>query len=83
MSTRTLKIAKHIANERSQSIRFYPLSYNQERVIEQTVLSALTQDYDNLEVVVSDDASPDPTPQLLRELQEQYPERLKVFLHQN
>ena len=57
-------------------------SYNQERVIEQTVLSALTQDYDNLEVVVSDDASPDRTPQLLRELQEQYPERLKVFLHQ-
>ena len=58
-------------------------SYNQERVIEQTVLSALTQDYDNLEVVVSDDASLDRTPQLLRELQGQYPERLKVFLHQN
>jgi len=57
-------------------------SYNQERVIEQTVLSALTQDYDNLEVIVSDDASLDRTPQLLKELQEQYPGRLKVFLHQ-
>jgi len=57
-------------------------SYNQERVIEQTVLSALTQDYDNLEVVVSDDASLDRTPQLLSELQEQYPGRLKIFLHQ-
>jgi len=57
-------------------------SYNQERVIEQTLLSALTQDYDNLEVVVSDDASLDRTPQLLGELQAQYPERLKVFLHQ-
>jgi glycosyltransferase involved in cell wall biosynthesis len=57
-------------------------SYNQEHVIEQTVLSALTQDYSNLEVVVSDDASPDRTPQLLRELQGQYPDRLKVFLHQ-
>ena len=56
-------------------------SYNQERVIEQTVLSALTQDYDNLEVVVSDDASLDRTPQLLKELQEQYSDRLKVFLH--
>ena len=32
-------------------------SYNQENVIEQTVMSALTQDYDNLEVIVSDDAS--------------------------
>src|SRR6266511_1960576 len=57
-------------------------SYNQENVIEQTLLSALTQDYDNLEVVVSDDASLDSTPQILREIQEKYPERLKIFLHQ-
>jgi glycosyltransferase involved in cell wall biosynthesis len=57
-------------------------SYNQENVIEQTVMSALTQDYDNLEVVVSDDASLDKTPQILREIQQKYPERLKIFLHQ-
>jgi glycosyltransferase involved in cell wall biosynthesis len=57
-------------------------SYNQENVIEQTVMSALTQNYDNLEVVVSDDASVDGTPQILREIQEKYPERLKIFLHQ-
>ena len=37
-------------------------SYNQEDVIEQTVMSSLTQDYDDLEVVVSDDASTDGTP---------------------
>ena len=41
-------------------------SYNQENVIEQTVMSALTQNYDNLEVVVSDDASVDGTPQILK-----------------
>jgi glycosyltransferase involved in cell wall biosynthesis len=57
-------------------------SYNQETVIEQTVMSALTQDYDNLEVVVSDDASMDGTPQILREIHEKYPQRLKVFIHQ-
>jgi glycosyltransferase involved in cell wall biosynthesis len=57
-------------------------SYNQESVIEQTVLSALTQNYDNLEVVVSDDASIDGTQQILREIQGKYPERLKLFLHQ-
>ena len=57
-------------------------SYNQENVIEQTVMSALTQNYDNLEVVVSDDASADGTPQILREIQGKYPERLKIFLHQ-
>jgi len=58
-------------------------SYNQENVIEQTVLSALTQNYDNLEVVVSDDSSADRTPQILREIQEKHSKRLKIFLHQN
>jgi glycosyltransferase involved in cell wall biosynthesis len=57
-------------------------SYNQENVIEQTVMSALTQNYDNLEVIVSDDASVDGTPQILKEIQGKYPERLKIFLHQ-
>jgi glycosyltransferase involved in cell wall biosynthesis len=57
-------------------------SYNQEDVIEQTVMSSLTQDYDNLEVVVSDDASKDETPQILNELEAKYPGRLKVFLHE-
>jgi glycosyltransferase involved in cell wall biosynthesis len=57
-------------------------SYTQESVIEQTVMSALMQEYDNLEVVVTDDASKDRTPQILRELQASYPERLRVFLHQ-
>lgn len=57
-------------------------SYNQEHVIEQTVMSSLTQDYDDLEVVVSDDASTDGTPQILNELEAKYPGRLKVFLHE-
>jgi glycosyltransferase involved in cell wall biosynthesis len=57
-------------------------SYNQEGVIEQTVMSSLAQDYDNLEVVVSDDASRDGTPQILNELESKYPGRLKVFLHE-
>src|SRR5215467_1073431 len=57
-------------------------SYNQETIIEETVMSALTQNYDNMEVVVSDDASTDRTPQILRGIQRKYPERLKTFLHQ-
>jgi glycosyltransferase involved in cell wall biosynthesis len=57
-------------------------SYNQESVIEQTVMSSLTQDYENLEVVVSDDASRDGTPQILQELQAKYPGRLRIFLYQ-
>jgi glycosyltransferase involved in cell wall biosynthesis len=57
-------------------------SYNQEDIIEQTVMSALTQNYDNLEVVVSDDASVDGTPQILKDLQVKHPDRLRIFLHQ-
>lgn len=40
-------------------------TYNQARYIEQTVESALMQDYPNLEVLVSDDCSTDETPQLM------------------
>ena len=58
-------------------------SYNQENMIEQTLMSALTQDYDRLEVVVSDDASSDRTPQVLEAMQAKYPHRLKVFLHKS
>lgn len=55
--------------------------FNQENLITETVLSALNQTYENIEVVVSDDASTDSTPQLLRDLQKQYHPKLKVFLH--
>ena len=56
-------------------------SYNQENVIEHTLMSALTQDYDNLEVVITDDASTDKTPDILKALQVKFPQRLRVFLN--
>lgn len=56
-------------------------SYNQEGIIEETLSSALSQTYDNIEVVVSDDASTDLTPQILLKWQQEYPEKLMVFLH--
>lgn len=56
-------------------------SYNQEAIIEQTLLSSLEQDYDNLEVVVTDDASTDSTPEILREYMSRYPGRLKIILN--
>lgn len=56
-------------------------AYNQENVIEETLLSTLTQNYDNLEVVVTDDASQDRTPEVIKEIGLKYPGRLKAFLH--
>lgn len=55
--------------------------FNQESVIAETVLSALNQTYENIEVVVSDDASTDGTPDLLETLQKQHHPKLKVLLH--
>lgn len=40
--------------------------YNQERYIGECVESALSQNYENLEVVVIDDGSTDPTPKILQ-----------------
>ncbi len=57
-------------------------TYNQQDVVEQTLMSTLEQDYDQLEVIVSDDASTDRTPGILKSLQGKYSGRLKVFLHQ-
>jgi len=60
------------------------ISYNQERFIREALESALQQDYDNLEVVVADDASRDGTRAIIRELAQRYPQRLKpVFNRSN
>lgn len=56
-------------------------SYNQEEVIEQTLHSALSQTYENIEVIVSDDGSTDLTSQILNQWQQKFPQKLKIFLH--
>lgn len=55
--------------------------YNQENIIEHTILSCLNQEYDNFEVVVSDDGSTDRTPQVLNKLSVMYPEKLRLILN--
>jgi len=53
------------------------ISYNQEKFIREALVSALEQDYENLEVVVADDASTDATQDIIRELAQRFPQRLK------
>lgn len=57
------------------------ICYNQERYIKEALTSALEQDYDNLEVVVADDASTDNTQQIIRELGKDHPEKLKMYFN--
>ncbi len=53
-------------------------TYNQEQWIEKAIISAATQTYTNLEVIVTDDCSSDRTSEKVLNLLEQY-ERVKYF----
>ncbi len=59
------------------------ITYNQQDLVEQTLLSALEQDYDNLEVIVSDDNSTDSTQKIIQAIADKYPNRLIPILNQS
>ncbi|MBV6397457.1 MAG: hypothetical protein HFACDABA_03071 [Anaerolineales bacterium] len=59
------------------------ITYNQQDLVEQTLLSALEQEYDNLQVVASDDASPDSTAKVIRALAKKYRGRLVPVLNKS
>lgn len=48
------------------------LSYQQERYVEEALLSLLNQDYENIELIISDDASQDRTQELIQFLLDKY-----------
>ena len=59
------------------------LAYRHAPFIEKAVRSAVAQDAPfDWEIIVSDDASPDETPEILRRLQREFPQHLRVFLHE-
>lgn len=47
-------------------VSFILISYNQEKYIEKALLSVLNQDYNNIQIIVSDDASNDNTKSIIR-----------------
>lgn len=55
-------------------------TYNQEAYIEQTIRSAMSQTYTNLEIIVGDDNSTDGTQQLVESL-EQRDSRIRYYRH--
>jgi glycosyltransferase involved in cell wall biosynthesis len=58
------------------------IAYNQEAFIEESLVSALEQDYDRLQVVVADDASRDNTARIIESVAQRYGDRLKPLLSQ-
>ena len=57
------------------------IAYNQAGYIAEAISSAVEQDYATLEVVVSDDASTDRTPDIISEFATRYPDRVKPVLN--
>lgn len=50
-------------------------TYNQEKYLRNTIVSVINQDYDNIEIVISDDASSDNTEFVVKQIIEETPER--------
>ena len=57
------------------------VTYNQEQFVNETLKSAIDQDYKNLEVVVSDDGSSDGTSKIINEYAKRYPLRVKAIMN--
>lgn len=57
------------------------ITYNQKHLITETIESVLSQDYDNLEIVVADDASTDGTQEVILDFQRKYPDAVLPVLN--
>src|SRR5690606_35271691 len=59
------------------------ITYNHESFIRDTMEGFLSQDFKaDWDIIVSDDASTDKTPSILREYQAKYPNKVKLILHE-
>ena len=57
-------------------------TYNHESFISDCLDSILTQDYENFEIIVGDDASTDNNQEILLEYKDRYPNIIKLVLHE-
>jgi glycosyltransferase involved in cell wall biosynthesis len=64
-------------------VTFALFAYTQEKYIREAVEGALVQTYENLEIIISDDASPDKTFEIMQELVRDYSGPHKIILNRN
>ena len=64
-------------------VTFALFAYNQEKYIREAVEGALAQDYPNLEIILSDDCSPDRTYEIMREAASKYQGPHAIRLNRN
>ena len=58
------------------------LTYNQEEYVEASILSVLSQDYENFELIVSDDYSTDRTRDIIEKLYLEFPNKIKILFNE-
>lgn len=58
------------------------ITYNQEHLIAETLESVLSQDYENLEIVVADDCSKDKTAEIIKNYAQKYPGKVIPVLNE-
>lgn len=68
--------------ENLPKVSVHVITYNQAHFIRQTLDSVLAQDYENLEIVVADDASTDGTQLILKEYAEKWPGKFVIVLNE-
>lgn len=56
------------------------ITYNSEKFIENAIQSILTQDYPNIEIVISDDASNDNTVKIVTRYIKNYPDKIRLLV---
>lgn len=64
-------------------VSFIVIAYNQEKYIEEAIRGAFSQTYEPLEIILSDDSSPDKTFEIMQRLAEEYDGPHKVVLNRN
>ncbi|MCG6307788.1 glycosyltransferase [Vibrio alginolyticus] len=64
-------------------VSFIIIAYNQEKYIEEAIRGAFAQTYEPLEIILSDDNSPDKTFEIMQRLAEEYDGPHKVVLNRN
>ena len=72
----------HAGEDYQPSVSIIVPAYNEERVIVQTIESLLESDYQNFEVIIVDDGSPDHTSEVVREHFKDEP-RIRLFAKEN
>jgi glycosyltransferase involved in cell wall biosynthesis len=63
-------------------VSVFIITYNSYPFIIETVESVLRQDYENIEIIISDDCSTDMTVDFLKEISSKYPNKIKLILNE-